>query len=326
MAVPTISTVLPVSGPAAGGNLIVVTGTNFRVPTVTYANPMVAVFPSVRVLIGGRTARRVDVLSTTSLRVLVPRYWHQAASIDIDAYSPVSVVVTNLNSGGNPIAGETVTLPAAYTYSRWNLGPPRRDTALLRIAKELIYALKLEVDRYTHMTTHVDYGDSGTAVIIQEAKLPSVNLVVSTPKDIEYSAYDNTPEEIEQPDGSFKRYEGARTHMLEVNLYLAAEGSREAMNLTAAVEEFVQVNPGLQVTADPDLYPGEEDSYPVEISRDAVHVSSPGSSSIVTYSMQLRVRGISVLPGEPTEIAEPINQFILAVADLGITAPREMTF
>lgn len=325
MAVPTISSVSPTTGPAAGGNLITIAGTGFRLPTAAYANPVVAITPSVRVTVNGRAARQVNVLATTELQVLMPRYWHQGASLAADTYSPVSIVVTNLDAAGNPIAGETVTAVAAYTYARWDIGAPRRDPSLYRIAKELIYALKLEVDRYTHMTTYVEYGELGSATVIKGAELPSVNLVVNTPRDVEYSQNDNTPEEIEQLDGSFHRYEGASTHMLEITLYLTGTGTREALSLVAAVEEFVQVNPELLVDADQDLYPGEEDSYPLEISRDPFVVSTPNDSAIVTYSMQLRVRGIAVLPGEPTEIAQPISSFILAIGDFTAASPGETT-
>jgi hypothetical protein len=326
MAVPTFVSVSPTTGPAAGGNLVTITGTNFRLPTPVYANPVVPIMPSVRVTVNGRTARQVDVRSTGSLRVLMPRYWHQASSLAVDTFPAVSIVITNLDANGVPIAGETVTATGAYTYARWDLGAPKRDPALYRIAKELIYALKLEVDRYTHMTTYIEYGELGSATVIKDAQLPSINLVVSTPKDIEYSQNDNTPEEIVQLDGSFKRYEGARTHMLDIMLYLTGAGTREALSLVSAVEEFIQVNPELLVSADPDLYPGQEDSYPIEITRDAFVVTSPNDSSIVTYSMQIRVRGIAVLPGEPTEIAKSIASFLLAYGDFTADDPSEFAF
>jgi len=322
MAIPTIVSVSPVTGPAAGGNLVTVTGTNFRLPVVPYAIPTPAAVPTVRVTVNGRVSEQVDVISATSLRFRAPRLWHTAVARD--TFAPVSVTIENLDSNGVLIAGETVTAGDAYTYARWELGSPREDPPLHKITRELLWALKTDVERQTHSATYVEYADEGSAVEINIAKLPSINITVNTPRDIEYSAWDNYPEEVERPDGSIWVFRGARTHMLEINMYLAGTGSREARFLTAAVEEFVQVNPLITVSADQTLYPGEEDQYPVEITRDAMLTSSPNVDSVVVYNMQLRVRGISVLPSEPTDIIKTIQEVILAMSDLEATAPIEM--
>ena len=323
MATPTISNVNPATGLSAGKHLVTITGTNFRVPTASYTNPTTPVTPTVRVVIGGRTAPQVDVLSSTELRVLMPRLWHISPATD--AFSPRDVVVSNLDDDGDVIVGETVTASSAYTYERWTLGAPRRDPALYKIGRELIWSLKLEVERNTHRATHVEYAESGsTEVRIDLAKLPSINLSIDTPRDIEYSQWDNYPEEITRGDGTIARYWGARTHRLDIKAYLTGGGSREASFMTDAVLQFVQVNPLLTVPADEDLYPDEEDEYFIEITRDPVHIGSPNDSSVVSYAVDLSVRGIAVLPDEPTEIVKPIQDFVLAISDFAVTAPVEM--
>jgi hypothetical protein len=308
MAVPTITTVSPATGPAAGGNIVTITGTNFKIPVLAYSVPQAALAPTVQVLVNGRAARRVDAMSSTQLRVLIPRLWH--VDPRVDAFSPVNIVVSNIDSDGDVIPGETVTKTAAYTYARWDLGAPAKTPPLDRLAQELMWALKIEIEKQTYRTVHVDYGEEGSAVVIDLAKVPSINITLSTPADPEYGASDNYPEEILQADGiTYHNYEGARTHMIVFDLYLTGEGTSEAMALSAAVEEFVQINPMLQVLADPDLYPGEEDEYPVEISQDAAPVTAPNDSTVSTFSMQLRMRGIAVLPGHPTSITKAINTF-----------------
>lgn len=324
MTIPTISSVSPATGPCAGGNLITLTGTNFKTPTVAYAIPMEDATPTVGVTIGGRSAPLVEVLSATEARVRVPRIWHTDPRTD--AFTASDIVLSNLDDDGDAIAGETVTLSGGYTYARWDLGAPAKDPPLLKITKELIWALMLEVERHVYQSVHWEYGEEGSATRISLASLPSVNMTVDTPKDVEYSAWDNTPEEVERTDGSYGRYFGARTHMLQVRLYLTGEGSLEASHLCKAIEQFVQINPELRVLADQDLYPGEEDDYFIEITRDATVISSPNDSTVVTYMMELAVRGISVLPDEPTEIVKPITSFLLAVSDYSATAPREMSF
>jgi len=322
MAVPTITSVSPVTGPAAGKNVITIVGTNFKVPVSPWAIPTPDAVPTVRVTLGGRTSPQVDVLSATTLRFVAPRMRHPDTRTD--AYAKSTIVLTNLDGDGNPIAGESVTRANAYTYARWDLGAPREDPPLYKIARELIWSLKTEVCRYTHLTTHMEYGEEGVATVVNLANLPSINLTISTPRDIEFSAWDNYPEEVDVSADTAWVFRGARTHMLEATLYMAGEGSREAMFLTAAVEEFVQLNPLLTVEADQTLYPGEEDFYPLEISREPALVSSPNASSVVSYMMGLRVRGISVLPGEPAEISKKISDFVLAISDDDATAPVEM--
>jgi hypothetical protein len=311
MAVPTITTVSPSIGPAAGDTLVTITGTNFKVPALVYDVPVSdTITPTVAVSIGGRAVRRVDVISATEVRVLTDRFWH--ADPRVDAFTAVSIVLSNLQSDGEtPVTGETVVKAAAYTYKRWELGAPRPDTPATRILKELLQALAIEVERNTAVMTHVDYGEEGTSLVIDPAKLPSINVSVTVEKDVEFAQYDNTFEEIEQPDGTFKIYEGARTIQLVLDVMLAGEGVSEAMHLCHAVQDFVQVHPLLRCAADPVLYPGEEDDYPIEIWGDPKQVGISGISSMVVFTMQLRVRGIRTLPDDPTMEAQTIETVTL---------------
>jgi hypothetical protein len=323
MATPTITNVSPATGPAAGGNLVTLTGTNFKIPVLDFSIPTPAITPTVAVTVGGRAARRVDVISATEVRVLMPRLWH--ADPETDSYSASDIVLTNLDENGDPISGESVTETGGYTYERWALGPPRADPPMLKILRELIWALKLEVERNVYRTVHMDYAEDEAAVVIDHAKLPSINIILNMPKDVEYSQWDNYPEEVDIDADTAAVYEGAITKMLQLNLYLSGEGSREATALTSSVEEWVQVNPELHVEADQDLYPGEEDDYPVEISRFPQSMNSPNESNVVSFSMQLQVRGIAVLPTEPTYIAKKINEFIMTLTDTAGNNPAHMT-
>jgi hypothetical protein len=194
------------------------------------------------------------------------------------------------------------------------------------MAQEFILALKLEVERNTYRTVHVDYGEEGSAVVIDLAKIPSINMTISTPIDVEYSAWDNYPEEVLQPDGqTYHNYAGGRTHMIVFDLTVTGEGTSEALALTAAIEEFIQVNPELRVLADQVLYPGEEDDYPLEITQDAAPMNSPNDSSVVSFAMQVRLRGVSVLPNEPTTITKKILTFKHVLMDMDAANPYTRT-
>ncbi len=299
-----------------------ITGTNFREFVLDYDIPQTArTLATVQVTFNGRAARRVDVLSNTELRVLTPRYWH--ADPRVDAFPAINVVVTNLDDDSVAILGETVAETGGFTYKRWELGAPRPHPATLRILEELMWALSIEVERNTYFSTHVDYGEEGLAIIIDEAKLPSINLTVTIEDDKEYAVHDNYPEEIAQNDGSSDTYEGGRTVQLVLDVLCAGEGGAEALHLCGAVQDFVQVNPELRCSTDPVLYPGEEDDYPVEIWQDPRQVGTPGESGMAVFSMQLRVRGIRTLPDAPTGKVQTIETFTLTEKHLDATGVED---
>lgn len=328
MAIPTISSVSPATGTAAGGSVIELVGTGFRTPVLSMAIPTPTISPTVSVLINGRAARRVDVISSTLVRILTPRLWHQDPRVD--QYAAVDIVLSNLDPAtGLPVAGESVTRIGGFTYERWVLGAPRQESPTARILEEFIWALSLEVERNTAMATHVDYGEEGSAVVIDEAQLPSINLTVAVLRDVEMAQFDNYPEEIDVDANTAELYEGARTMMLVCDLLLAAGTVGEALHLCQAVQDFVQVNPELDCAADPTLYPGLEDLYPVELWKDAQQVSNPNNSSLIAYSIQIRVRGIRTLPDDPTMSVKKIQTFrfvfghVDASTGVGDGAPAE---
>jgi IPT/TIG domain len=92
---PTVASVVPDSGPPAGGKLVTITGSNFTAGTQQTS-------PSVS--FGGVQATHVTVLSPTQLSAMIPA--HTAGT--------VTVQVTNPD-------GESTSLAAAFTYSSASL-------------------------------------------------------------------------------------------------------------------------------------------------------------------------------------------------------------
>ena len=322
MAVPTISAISPSTGQAAGGNMVTITGTNFRTPTLDYTLPPVDLVPTVKVTVNGVDAETVEVLSDTELWFLAPRY---TGSPHADQYPTVDVTVTNLDDDGDPIAGETVTEADGYRYYRWVLGAPASDPPMLVIVKQLLSDLMREVARHTNVQTHVDFGEQCTATEIALAELPSLNISVSMPLDPEYSAGDYGDQEVEKTDGSIDVYWGRRTHMLVCDLVMGGEGQREAYHLVQAVEDFVLTNPRLRVEADQDLYSGEYDYYDLELSMEPRQSASASPSGVVVFNAQIRVRGIPVLPAQPVENVLTILEFIYTESSLTGSGPRHTT-
>src|SRR3990172_7365086 len=109
MAVPTITSVTPNSGPTAGRLLVAIAGTNFQLSPTPPPGPTNGILaPTVRVLFGTELAVNVAVVSSTKLYCYIP------SGDD----GPVDVTVTHLDPLGVPIVGETVTAVAAFTYTR----------------------------------------------------------------------------------------------------------------------------------------------------------------------------------------------------------------
>jgi len=309
MAVPTITDVSPATGSAAGKNIIVVAGTNFRVPTIVYTIPMEDLVPTMEASIGGVSAT-VQVYSSTELRIEVPRYTGNFRSL---TYPAVDIVVSNIDDDGVIIAGETATAAGAYTYERWRLGAQEKDPPLLVVAMALLDKLASEITLHTYLRTHIDFGEETVDTRAALAEIPSLNLSIDTPRDIEWSQWDNYDVEVSQLDGTIDIYRGMRTHMLVCNITALGGNVREAMQLIEAVEDFARDNPELTVDTDADVHgPGLTDSYAVEISRDASQITNVSRSSVVGYSMQLKVRGISVMSDTPIENVKTILSFIYA--------------
>jgi len=304
MAVPTIAALSPSTGPAAGGQLVTITGANFKVPVLVHDIPTPStITPTVAVTFNGRAARRIDVISATEVRVLTPRYYR--VDPRADAFSAVTVVLSNLDASGVTIPGEVVTKASAYTYKRWEVGAPRPEPPVTRVVKELMWALAIEVERHTYRATHVDYGEEGSAVVISKAQLPSVNISLTVMPDYEHGCADMYPYEVDKGDGSFDLYEGMRTVQVALDVLIAGETANEAEGLAQSLQDFVQVHPLLDCPADPTLFPNDTDEYPIEITQFPVQVGGVGAAGMVVMQMGLRILGIRTLPDDPTENVLP---------------------
>ena len=146
MPVPTISSVTPNVGHTGGRNVIVLAGTNFRLPPAPPATgPTNGIVPkTVKVTLGGVDATDVRVFSATELD----------CRPGIHDPGAVSVVVQNLDDNGAPIAGESATLASGYTYQRPDL---TAESDLIRILRVLRRELARQVTPEVAITTHADF-------------------------------------------------------------------------------------------------------------------------------------------------------------------------
>lgn len=187
MAVPTIASLSDVIGPALGGDLVHVNGTDFA--------------DAVRVTFGELEAEIVRVRSSTVIDVRTPEA----------PPSTVPVTVINLDGNGDPVPGEEATEDRAYTFSRANLV---RESGLARLLRALIRILKYGVLENSGMTTSVDFDNvtrsitgQAYAVHIDTAALPSLTLS-NMELDENRELTDHVPTEyaVDGPSGPEIRY------------------------------------------------------------------------------------------------------------------------
>jgi hypothetical protein len=310
VAQPTFISVTPNEGHPGGGQIAVISGTNFRAREVALAVPEPDSVVTVAVTFDGDAAEKVWVVSDTELHVRVPtatlnptsdiqREMKLNPDISKISFSPVDIVITNLDDSGVPIAGESVTASAAYTYEQPLLRLPGGDPPLLQVLVQYLRLLKRCVCTHVALSTHTDYGEDGMIYTVL-ADNPSVGLRMDIIRDPEYSHYDNLVQIF--PDGDeYKEYDMQSTVMLVYNLTLSSQNEGEVLRMVDALIDMQLASPHLIVPPDPD-YPISIDNnrYPLEIPQLPQQVGSYNKSNICAFSAQMRVRGIPILRGDPS--------------------------
>lgn len=246
MAVPTITSIIPSSGTAAGGNRIVITGTNFREYTTATSGFIGDSNTSrVEVLFNGLAAD-VFAISATEIDVLPPAY---TGDEDAESFSAVDVTVTNLDDDLAGIPGETVTSSAAYTYLRESLRPPTLETEspLVRITDSLIQLLKRQVLANTALMTDTDYSPDGIA--IKQAEVPSLSILGPQLIPDAYG-WENPDIEVDNGDGTTDIWPNPIYHTFIYTLSGGSDNPIELHTLMGAVRKFVRRNAYMVIDAD----------------------------------------------------------------------------
>jgi hypothetical protein len=323
MAVPTISSASPNSGPAAGWNVVEITGTNFRTRTPVpddYVLDPATEYSTVRVYVDGVEARYAQAVSHVHIRALMPQYVGSpldSAGRVVDAHAPVAVRVDNLDDAGVLIPGETAVKVAGYTYERAPLfeDGSAEDPPILRVLMAYMRLVLREVGKEVALYTHPDFSDPDNDYI-KLADHPSVNLRAEEERDFEHGQYDNEPVLRARGDGTWDQYKPSRTYQIVVDVLASAFGLRNAQRLKTALVDMVMANPYLQVPADPRFStPGTLIQFPLELTGEPRQASNPNAADIVAYSMVMRIRGVPVLL-DPTERIYPISSIYLGYARL----------
>jgi len=175
MTIPTITSIAPVTGLTSGRALVTLVGTGMRLPPPPPpSGPTSGVLPvTVEVLFGGLRATKVSVRNDPANP---PNGTIATCLSPPQAPGTVDVTLRNLDDDGEPIAGEEVMLPAAFSYERASL---TRESELTRLVRTLLRSLKAQVLENLSLTVHTDFDDStGDQLhVAAVSKLPALVIV-----------------------------------------------------------------------------------------------------------------------------------------------------
>ncbi len=285
MAVPSITSVAPSSGPTGGSLLVEIAGAGFRTLDAPAAQgPTAPPGPTVRVLVGGRAARDVRVVSTDHLTCIVPPGYA----------GPADVLVQNLDATGAAIPGEAATAPQAFTYVLHSLIP---EADLARLVRTLLQEFKRQVLENVVLTVQTDFdAETGDELhIAQLAKLPALVLVGPELTEDRFFSLNQLPEHATSP-GRFARFRVPYTVDLGFTIVGVSDHTVELINLMASTQLFFHRNKFLEMDRDPTGADAGRVRYEMDFTPDGdlKVTSQPNESNVRSFSGKFVIRGFDL--------------------------------
>lgn len=284
MAVPTINSVSP-SSVWTGGQLVTVTGTNFRLWVIppTSSAKLPAPVPTMKVTIDGEECTQVEVESATKLYCRLPPHDPGAGAL----------TVTNLDDDGDPIAGETATLNAAVTFKR----PDLTDAPdLERVNKQVIIELRRQVLENVLQFVSADYAETPYE-LAAISKVPA--LVLSGPSMVESDAFYRDNGQIHSggyPDTTFDAFHAPYVVDLQYDLTAVTKNQKQLINLQAVVALFFDRNHVVRILRDvTDVNKGYV-SYDMELQLGTQlrNTTEPNKDDIRSFITSFVIRGVNI--------------------------------
>ena len=320
MAVPTISSVTPAAGLTKGGNLVVIEGTNFRLPPTpppgnTSGEPAQV---TVSVKFGNEESAWAHAITTEKIHAIVPPWpgpWSIALPESLD------VRVANLDDDGLEIAGENVTSLDAYSVDRPSL---QEETDWLRVNKELIAHLRPHLLTEVWLGAQGDFDDTPSDGLNEpkEARLPK--LILQGPDTNEDRLYALERMEAEEdsvlgPD-YYTRRKPPRTVMAVYDVTGFADTSRALFALGQAFSLLFRDHQWLKVPRDPsDPSRGTAD-YEIEIPFDGqpTYETAPELDNLRTFSAVVSIRGVDIdeTEGLVIERGRTVDEVITSIQEI----------
>jgi hypothetical protein len=290
MATPTISSIQPAQGPSSGQTLITIAGTGMRLPPPPPANgPTAGGLPqTVAIRISAMPATRVLVredAGATIATCLTPP----------GTPGPADVLLQNLDNAGQPIAGEAVLLPGAFTYERPALAT---ESSLTRLVRTLLRALKAQVFENVNLTVHTDFdaAPEDGLHLAAVARLPA--LVLAGPELRQNRAYSLN----QQPVRALRDGEGFAVHRVPYTVDVGftligiTERTAELLNLMSLCTLFLHKNKHLLMAREPQDPAAGHVAYEMDFAPGGQFQvrSQPNESNVRHFVGELVIRGFDI--------------------------------
>jgi hypothetical protein len=298
MALPTITSIQPTRGPASGQTLLTITGTGMRLPPQPPAGrPTTSGRPqAVEIRIGAQRATRVLVREEPG----IPDGTTATCLTPADTPGPADIVIQNLDDAGQPIAGEAMLLPGAFTYERTALST---ESSLTRLVRTLLRALKAQVIENVNLTVHTDFdaAPENGVHLAAVARLPA--LVLAGPEVRQSRTYSINQQPVSALRDGRALYRVPYTVDVGFTLIGMTERTAELLNLMSLCTLFLHKNKHLVMARDlQDPSPGHA-AYEMDFAPGGQFQvrSQPSESNVRHFVGELVIRGFDI--DEPDGIA-----------------------
>jgi len=320
MAIPTFTAVSPSTGDPGGGQVVEITGTNFRYQTADPTLNPQPVSHTASIVFDGNPAEEVWVMSDTLILARVPEYLGDPTQIprfeDTStsrlSFPAVDIVIQNLSNDGTIISGETVTGTQVYTYQQPLIRAPEGDPPLMQVMREFFHLLQRQVVSSVAQQTHTDYAENGETISAL-SEFPAINLRMNILRDPEYSQYDN--EKILVPNGDeFIEYDAPKTYMLVCPMVISAKNYSVFQHMVSECLDVCMATPWLTVQPDPDWPIQTPNRYPLEMPEFPSQIGSANRTNIYAAAASARIRGIPIVR------ADPLTSRILKISTVSLVS------
>jgi hypothetical protein len=291
MAVPTVTNIYPARGHSGGRALVRILGGGFSEDGVT-------------VTFGGKAARSAFVVNHALCYAVTPISPLQDADTGAGD-GDVDVGVQNLDSNGDPIPGEAVTVTDGFHYRMPSFA---RKTTIERATLRLREELRRQVWREVIIRRHLDYSRDAGALQVELSQLPAIALV--GPQVVRNGVYQRN----DTSEAQGERFLMSRLPPMTVDLQFGLIGAwnkdRHGFGLMEATMGFFKKNIRLQVDrVDGDPAQGHV-LFDLVFSPGGLPavVTSPNESNVEAFSGTVAIIGV-ILEGFSTLDELPESDF-----------------
>jgi len=300
MAVPTITSVFPDTGSTMGKNIVLIQGTNFKVP-VHPVDPeeQGPAQKTVKVTFDDVECELADAFTDTLIRARVPIY---AGSFDVTYPLSQDVRVANLDDSGVEIPGENATLADGYSRTQPDLVG---QEYLQRVIREFVLLFQRHVLKGTFLTVERDYAEDPDSQETLTANLPSIHILGPTTR--RNGLYECTKEPYEEdpvdPNAYFRNQRPV-TRDLEFRIRGWVDNTNHLFSLGQAVEEMFNIVKWVEVDIDKDDPSKGSKQYELDILPDEPVDYDVDAALDDLRSFQARcvIRGVHIAPEAGTII------------------------